>query len=136
MARVKKEQAIKEVHAWLDIKKTKPYKREEMVDSIDLLAESISAGELKFDPETGIIHHELLFPVEDNEGMVITNSLTYKPRLKVHEVQNKLQKVKSNDIQGMIAVYVSAITGEAIGIIKNLDSEDYRISQAIAGFFF
>ena len=129
--KVTKEVALKEVNKWLDFKKVSEKKREENDDAIESLADAIVEGVLVLKSDKRFVQ-TLLFPIGD-EGAIKT--LTYKPRIKMSEVEARSQKVKPGDTQGIIRGYICALTEQAAAIIKELDTEDNRISRSIATFF-
>lgn len=129
--KVTKEVALKEVKKWLDFKRCNQKKREEHDDAIEYLADSIVQGILILTKDM-IFKHTLIFPVGE-EGMI--KEISYKPRLKMSEIEAKSGNLKSGNTQALIRSYVCALTDQATGIIKELDTEDNRIAQSIATFF-
>ena len=134
MSKVKENVAVNEVNRWLEFKKIKAKKIEESGEAIETISEAIQLGILSID-ENCIFKHKLEIPIESEGNKIMLSELTYKPRLKISEVHPKLQKVKTGDIHGMISSYISALTGQNSGMIRSLDTEDYRVAQAIATFF-
>jgi len=129
--KVTKEVALKEVKKWLDYKKYNNKKREENEDAIEHLAECIVEGTLVLKPDF-VFEHTLIFPV--GEGDMISK-LSYKPRLKMSEIEAKSAKIKASNTQALVRSYICALTETASGIIKDLDTEDNRVAQSIATFF-
>jgi len=129
---VSKESAIEEITQWLDYKKLSENKREAQKDQIDTLVEAMVDGSLVLQPDKTLVQK---LKWEIGEGSGATKSLSYKPRLRMSEVHEKMHGVKSSDADGRIIAYVCALTSEAKGIIKAMDTEDYSIAQAIAIFF-
>jgi hypothetical protein len=132
--KVSQEVAQKEIDSWLDFKKVKAEKRTEKdkAKQIQDLVDLVSAGDLVLDKETKEFTHTLLFPIENE---LKTTVLKYAPRVNVAKVQKNMVGVKGDDLHGMILAYGAAITGQPKGLLKELDSEDYRILQAVAVFF-
>jgi len=128
------EQAKKEVNKWLDFKKVDVEKRDENIESIEAIAKSISTGYLVLDKDHNLIQ-ELKFPMEDEDGNVVMSQLKFKPRLKMGEIQNKTQNLKAGDTFALITGYICALTNINSGLIKQLDSEDYKIAQSVVIFF-
>lgn len=123
--------AEKDIERWLDFKKVSASKREKLKDNIDALVEAIIAGTLIV-TEKCELQQTLMFPFE---GEVVTDKLTYKPRLNVGQVQEKLKGVKSTDLKGFLAAYVSALTDQPVGLCKKLDTEDNALAENVAIFF-
>tara|TARA_R110002020_G_scaffold357999_1_gene570304 strand:- start:86 stop:493 length:408 start_codon:yes stop_codon:yes gene_type:complete len=134
MEKVNLDQAKKEVNNWLDFKKVDQEKRDENSENIDSLAKAISLGYLSMDKDFNFIQ-ELKFPMLDDDGSVSLGTLKFKPRLKMGEIQNKSQNLKTGDTFALITAYVCALTNVNSGIIKQMDSEDYKIAQSVVIFF-
>ena len=134
MEKVNLDQAKKEVNKWLDFKKVDQEKREENADNIDALAKAISVGYLVLDKDFNFIQ-ELKFPIEDSDGQPVQTQLKFKPRLKMGDIQNKTQNLKAGDTFALITAYICALTNINSGIIKLMDSEDYKIAQSVVIFF-
>lgn len=134
MGKVNLEIAQKEVQKWLDFKKVDEEKIEDNKDNILTLAKAVSSGSLSLDSDHNFIH-ELKFPITDSDGNVVESKMKFKPRLKVGDLQTKTQNVKSNDTFALITAYISALTDLNSGIIKQMDSEDYKVAQGIVIFF-
>ena len=75
----------------------------------------------------------LSWPIGDG-GKI--NKLVFKPRLTVGEIHNNLKGIKSNDTDARIYAYIAALTDQPIGVIRSLDTEDYRVASSIVVFFF
>lgn len=127
------EVATKEVESWLDYKRMSESKRKDSESSIEQLINSVADGIVTIDPDTKFINHALVFPIGNKEEIKVLN---YKPRLRMHEVNTRLRKLSAGDTDGRIMVYVSALTDNSTNIIGGLDTEDNRIAQNIAIFFF
>lgn len=134
MEKVSLEQAKKEVSKWLEFKKVDQDKIDENADNVDALAKAISAGHLVMDKDHYFIQ-SLKFPIEDSEGKVSQANIKFKPRLKMGDIQNKSQNLKAGDTFALITAYISALTNINSGIIKLMDSEDYKIAQSVVIFF-
>lgn len=134
MGKIAKEVAIQEFNDWMDYKKVKENKREEAKTQIDELVNAIMDGVLTIDENKNIIH-TLEFPIQNQSGETTVSKITYKPRLNVRELNDKLKAVKGADGDGRILAYAKALTGENTGILGNLDTEDYRITSSIVMFF-
>lgn len=132
MVEVSAGQAALEVGAWLDYKKIFEKARLDSKESIDLLEDMVQEGVLSFDSESQEITHKLLFPIGEEEKV---HELVYKPRLNDRMLEPYLKGVKGADADGRLTAYVAALTSQARGVIKILDSQDKKISIAIAVFF-
>jgi len=128
---VTREQATLEVNSWLDKKKVYESTRESQKDSIDLLIEAMVNGDLKLDPDFNFIHKLLVPEVLNGE----VAELKYKLRLNDKMLKPCMNGVKSNDADGRLTAYISALTGQVKGILEGLDTADKKIALSIAVFF-
>jgi hypothetical protein len=131
MEKVVKEVAFEEVEKWLDHKKISDKKRESYKEQVDLLVESISDGYLSLNDDFTFTQ-KLKFPISNQ---ISTSQLTYKPRLKMSEIHRRLEGVKTSDSDGRVCAYIAALTSQPKEVIKELDTVDYEIGQAITIFF-
>lgn len=131
---VAKEVAQAEVTSWLDFKKISEQKRLKNKSSVEALVDAIIDGSLSLNNDQTFTH-QLKFPVKTKEGESTFSQLVYKPRIKMADVHTKLQMVKSDDADGRVACYISALCSLPLAVIKELDSEDYGIGQSVAIFF-
>lgn len=125
------ELAKTEVQKWLEHKRVKPRKIESNEASIEELENGFADGSLVLNPETHEIDLHLLFPIGDN-----VNKLTFKPRINVGQVHQRLREVKTGDVDGRIKAYISTLTNQPTNIIGSMDTEDYNLASSIAIFFF
>ncbi len=123
-----------EVTKWLDYKKVKDKKRENLQDQIDIMVDAIIDGSLVLDQDFKFTH-TLSFPIENANGEVTVKSLTYKPRLSVQEITSRMKGIKSNDPDARVVGYVAALTDKPRAVLTDLDTEDNAIAQAFALFF-
>jgi len=121
-----------EVEKWLDFKRVKDKHRESNSETIDHLVESFEDGTLMLDDDHNIIMN-LTFGVGEGEKI---ESLKFKPRLKVGEIHNSMKGIKSTDADARVLSYIATLTDQPIGVIRQLDTEDYRISSSVVVFFF
>lgn len=126
--------AEKEVIAWLDFKKIGSKAREVYSDNIDSIIDRVVDGTLSFDDQKSILHN-VLFPVENTDGVVVLSSLVYKPRVAQREINTAMRGVKQSDSDGRVTGYLSAITGQPKGVLATLDSVDMAIAQNVVVFF-
>lgn len=136
---VTKEVAAAEIKSWLDFKKINEQKRLRNKSSVESLVDAMVEGTLSL-TEDKVFEHHLKFPLTpavQKEGAPSPpmSKITYKPRLAMSEVHTRLQQVKSEDADGRVACYISAISGQPMAIVRAMDSEDYGIGQSIAIFF-
>ena len=134
MGKVNAETAMKEVHQWLEHKKVDDDVIEANKDNIETLAKHISNGNLIVDESFNLVY-TLKWPIEDQDGGIVCDKLVFKPRLKVGDIQTRTANIKATDAFALISAYVSALTSQNTGIIKQLDSGDYKTAQAIVTFF-
>lgn len=134
MEKVNFEQAKKEVIKWLEFKKIDSDKIEENSESVDTLATAISKGNVVLDKDYNMTQ-ELKFPLMDDDGNPTLTQLKFKPRLKMGEIQTRTQNINSKDLFALVTAYICALTNTNSGIIKEMDSEDYKTAQAIVIFF-
>jgi hypothetical protein len=134
--KVSKETAEAEINAWLDYKKEDD--RERFKDSIETLVKAIMSGHLIIQTKDATAKdymqmvQTLKVPSDSADAI---KKLTYKSRLSVAQTRVVLKGVKTDDLVAFGIAYGQALTGENSQIIANLDTVDFRITQAIAGFF-
>jgi hypothetical protein len=129
--KVSREQAQSEVESWLDYKKVGSQKRETNKDSIEFLISAIVEGDLTVDEDKNLIQ-KLKFPPS---GDLAVSALKYKPRVTVKVVNTRLTGIKSDDINGRICAYASALTGVSRELIKDMETDDFGLVQNIVLFF-
>lgn len=118
------------IEKWLDHKKIKAKKRESQKDAIETLVDAVMEGDLILDDETFQLKQTLSHPC----GSI--HELVFEPRLAMGKVRSKLKGIKiTEDTTGYLMGYVATLTNQPYAVIEKLDSEDYKIGQAIAGFF-
>ena len=125
------ELAMQEIERWLDYKKVSPRKREANKDSIDILADAVSTGNLVLKEDCTLVQ-TLNFPISSEKK---TEVLEFKPRLQMKSVYQHLQGVKPSDIDARLYAYAAALTGNPKELIKNLETSDYEVVSAIVVFF-
>ena len=132
--KVTRKVAESEVNKWLDYKKVKDKKRENLQDQIDVMVDAIIDGSLVLDQDFKFTH-TLSFPIENAKGEVSIRSLTYKPRLSVKEINSRMKGVKANDADARVVGYIAALTDQPAAVLTSLETEDNSLSQAFATFF-
>ncbi len=126
------EVATTEIEKWLDHKKVKQTKREANASTIESLVSAVQDGKLRFDDESKKLIQTLDFPL-GNDGSI--KELEYVSRIGIGTIHKNLNGVKSDDADGRLAAYVSALTNTTKGLVSQLDTEDYSIGQSISIFF-
>jgi len=127
------ELAEMEIDKWLDHKKVRPKKRESQKDNIETLVHAVMDGDLVLDESTFQLKQKL---IQDYGADVPFKELVYEPRLQMGKVRRSLKGVKvTEDSLGYIMSYVATLSNKPKAMIEALDSDDYKIGQAIAGFF-
>lgn len=120
-----------EVEKWLDFKRINSRKREANQESIESLINGFSDGILTLNEKTHEIDFNLTFPIGEN-----INKLTFKPRVNVGRIHDQLKGVKSGDMHQTVLAYISVLSEQNSGVIRQLDTEDYSIASSIVIFFF
>lgn len=126
-------QAEEEVNNWLDLKRVTPSERVEKAGFVNKMVESLQYGYISIDKE-GKITHKLVFPLKSPEGEITTAELQYNYRAETGNLQSKTGNLKGIGMAVYIA-YASVLTGQITGKLNKLDSEDFKILQAITAFF-
>lgn len=124
--------AEKDINAWLDHKRVNDKKRESNAAQIEALTEAVQMGRLSFSQDEKVLVQKLDIPLGKNGEI---KELKYKSRMVIGEIHQHLKGVKSDDADGRLLAYVSALTNQTKGMIGQMDTEDYSISQTIAVFF-
>lgn len=130
-----REAATEEINEWLEYKRIRGKRLEDLDDNIEVLVEAMVYGDLVKDGNELV--QKLVEPIGGAGGAIATEKLVYKPRIKQSQIMNiqNQNKIKTTDHQGLMACYVCAITGESFGIIKSMATEDWRVAQSIVLFF-
>jgi hypothetical protein len=129
---ISKEVAVQEFEKWIAAKKTSSNKRESLIDCENEIISAICDGYLSL-TEDSEWEHTLKFPLNNDTH---TSLLKYKTRINVGVLNAELKGVDVKDINGRIIAYAAALTGQAKGIIRALDSEDNAIASCISTYFF
>lgn len=133
---INEEMAKVEIEKWLDFKNVSKRKRKqkEIKSNIETITYAICDGDLVLDDSFNLVQ-TLRNPVKDTEGKVVLSELTFKPRLLLGDVETSLMNVKTDNHMGMLAAYTSALTSVNTGLIRKIDTDDNKTSQAIVMFF-
>ena len=124
--------ATETIEKWLDHKKVRAGKRKAYSQSIDTLVTAVEDGELALDEKNFSLVYKLRHPLENE---ITTDRLVFKPKTTSKDIRRKTKGISPTDIEGRTAAYVSALTGQPINLIEELDTEDNDICSAIAVFF-
>lgn len=130
-----REVAEAEINQWLESKKVFPSTIESQKDSIEVLIDAMTMGNLVYGDESKPdaekqFKHILLHPLGD------VTELVYKNRLNDRMLQPFLKGVDPRNSDERLNATIAALTDRARGIIAGLDSIDKKICNAIAIFFF
>ena len=117
-----------DVTRWLDYKKISERVRTKSASEIEKLEECVIDGILVIE-ENQTITHNLLFPLES------LKELKYKARANSIDFEPYRKNVAASDVYGQLKAIAAGLTETSNGIISKLDSEDLKITQAIAVFF-
>lgn len=128
---ISEEIAAQEVQNWLAYKKCDAADQEEKADSIKALVQAVSSGRLVLNEDKSFTQ-KLKFSIGKE---TVIDTLDYKPRIKQGTIHLHLNGVKANDVDGRVCAHISALTSKPKDIIRELDTEDYKIGQSIAIFF-
>jgi len=127
---VDRETAESDVNRWLNNKNIKPVKREgKYKELIKNLVDYVCEGDIIIDNECYIIQ-TLSVPFENEKPL---KEFKYKSRIKIEEV--RVDTSINNDAFAFTYAYVAALTGLPVGLVKKMDSEDFKVAQTITGFF-
>ena len=135
MIQITEEMAHEEVQKWLNHRGVRQSKRDALQNSIDSLIEEFADGTLRLDEDFNI-HQTLRFPLKNENGDITLSSLKYNSRARQNQINLAMSNVKANNGLGMITAYISALTGVVKGLVDSMDTEDHKVGQIIASFFF
>jgi len=129
MEKVNFETATKEVEKWLDFKKIKPRRREQLQALIDTLVDSVQVGQLVLEDEMSF-RMTLDFPVAE------MSELKFKPRITDAELSKYKRNIKGADAwDTQQLVLLCGLTEQTTEIIKRMDTNDRNTADAIIIFF-
>ena len=112
--------------------------KKEFEKNILMLAKDISSGRLVI--KDGIAIKELKYKINDKDtGAAFLESVSFDKRLTAKDKDDIIAKVKKDDT-GSAMDAIKAIIAKKVGldvaIINKIDSQDYKILQAIGTIFF
>lgn len=126
------ETAEKNVTSWLDAKSVEADEREEKQQFIKTLINAVRRGNLVINDTTFEITQTLKFPVVTNIATI--NELKYKARAACGELHAGTRNINGVNMAVYVA-YAVALTSELKANLDRLDSEDFKVLQAITSFF-
>jgi len=133
MIKVAKEVAVQEFERWLSYKGIRDKKRKDNESFEETIIAAIEDGQLTLDDDH--VFTLKITPVKDANGSNVLESLKFKPRLQVYQLNQKLKGVSANDGDGRVMAYVAAITNENSGVIGLMDTSEYSVCQSIVMYF-
>lgn len=128
---IPKEQAIKELDAWLKFQEISDEQKELYKTNIGIFANAIQTGHVIIGE-----NKEITQKLKYHFGAEVKiKELKYKPQLTVGEVENhKIGIDKDGDLRATLA-HLSASTGELPSTLTKMNTKDFNISAAIILFF-
>ena len=120
--------ATQEINRWLDSKRIKPKDRERQKAEIEKLIDCVCDGTLVVN-EDNTLTQILIFPSGE------LKELKFKNRINDFEVRPLLKDVAATDMYGQIRAYGAALSDVSKMTIEKLDTEDRKLTRAIALFF-
>lgn len=127
---VSREMASNEVHGWLKARKIRQRRINDYEESIEEIIDAVVDGEITFDGDNLIFH--LTDGVGDQQDI---KKLTFKPRITVQNIRQRLKKVPSGDVDGRVMAYVGSATNTSKNVLEQISSTDWSLIQTIAVFF-
>lgn len=116
------------------ISRFKPEDEEKEEESIEgLILEAICSGAVVIDEE-GMISQKLDFPLKKGNE-VFLDTLKFKPRLTVGEVNRVSNGVKPGDQRANMIANTSARTGNPKSVLELMDAEDFDTTALIMAYF-
>jgi len=134
MPKIDYEVAQQEIAEWLEFKHVSERKRADNEESEEVLVDNLAEGYLKVN-ENKSLEYTLKEPVQDDDGNVVLEKLTFKPRIRVGELNNRLKGVKPTDVEKRQLAYIAAVTNEAPGKLSKIFTEDYELCSAVINYF-
>lgn len=133
---VDREQAAKEVEAFLDYRKVTENGRKlpDVAAVTEGLIRAISEGHLSL-AEDFVFIQKLQTPlgaIEKGEG---TKELKFSPRFTIGAYHKMLQRVDKGDQLGVTIAKLAVLSGQPKELIEKLANDDYEVASLIAVFF-
>ena len=132
--KINTETAQSELNKWLDFKNVKEKKRIEYATFGENIIEAIESGNIVLN-EKSEIEYTLNSPILAESGTVILDKLTFKPRLRVAELNAKLKGVVATDADARVMAYIAAATEQNTGLLSKMYTDDYSVCQSIIMYF-
>ncbi len=133
MAKITIDKATEEVNEWLDSKKVSEKDKEANQDQIEKLVDAVCNGYLVVNHQDNSLTQTLKFPIKGETDE--TKEVKYKHRVTVQAIQTQMTGTKAGDFIGMLSAYIAAATGHPKAFVKQLDTQDWSLAQAIGVFF-
>lgn len=132
MEKVDQKTAIELVNAWMDSKRIRPKRREELKKFTENLVDAVVFGDLTMNDD-GCLNYKLVNPIDG-----ALDSLTFK--LRINEFQMDKYRPSVKNIQDpMLAstlLTLATLTDVSTAMLKQLDkSTDFPLCESIAIFF-
>jgi hypothetical protein len=131
---VDRNQAISEFEKWLEFKKINERKRQEMFSFEETIIDAIEEGRMTIDDKMQI-ELNLHFPLKNEAEEIVLGKLSFKPRIRLQELNSKLKGIKPGDGDARIVAYMAALTSVNSGLLSKLYTEDTDVCQAICMYF-
>lgn len=126
--------AQQEVDKWLNAHKIRKTVREKNASYIATLTDAMIDGLLVLN-EDNSFSQTLLFPIQDEDGVVKVANLNFKYRFKVRELSREVEGINPNNPIELTVSFVSALSCISRPLVLSMDYSDYKISSAVASFF-
>jgi hypothetical protein len=132
--KINTETATAELNKWLDFKNVKEKKRIEYATFGENIIETIESGNIILN-EKNEIEYTLNSPILAESGAPVLSVLTFKPRLRVAELNAKLKGVNATDADARVMAYIAAATDQNTGLLSKMYTDDYSVCQSIIMYF-
>jgi CRISPR/Cas system CSM-associated protein Csm3 (group 7 of RAMP superfamily) len=129
---INKDTAKEEITKWLDYKKIREAERQSNDVFIERLSSAIESEQLVLN-DLMELEFELAFPIEGEN--ITLSKVIFKPRMSALDREQATKGVNAGDGYGRINAIAAELCKQPRAILKKLDTEDYKIVEAIAVFF-
>jgi hypothetical protein len=131
---IDKDLATEEVNKWLDFHDVTSDDREEEKKTINRFIDEVQKGNLIINDDFTLVQ-KLRFPLTI-EGTAPVDELKYANRISMDKVQSRMTGIKAEDGAGRVCAHIAALTSRPLGLIRKMDSKDYKVASAIFLVFF
>lgn len=134
--KINREVAEQEVKGWVKAKgfRASKVEKEDFQESIDLLIDSVMDGLLSVNEDNSLTY-KLQYPIQDEDGNNVLESMTFNKRLTVGFFTNKMKSSKAKTQEEKTILMISELTGEPAGLIQKVQMADFTELGVIATFF-